>query len=30
MAEISTVEEKLAEVTGLAQASQGAVDKVAR
>lgn len=29
MAEITTVEEKLAEVTGLAQAAQGAVDKVA-
>jgi len=29
MAEISTVEEKLAEVTGLAQASQGTIDKVA-
>jgi len=29
MAEISTVEEKLAEVTGLAQAAQGAIDKVA-
>ena len=28
MAEITTVEEKLAEVTGLAQASQGAVDRV--
>lgn len=29
MAEITTVEEKLAEVTGLAQAAQGAIDKVA-
>lgn len=29
MAEITTVEEKLAEVTGLAQAAQGALDKVA-
>ena len=29
MTEISTVEEKLAEVTGLAQAAQGAIDKVA-
>jgi len=29
MAEISTVEEKLAEVTGLAQAAQGAIEKVA-
>lgn len=29
MAEISTVEEKLAEVTGLAQAAQGVIDKVA-
>jgi hypothetical protein len=29
MAEISTLEEKLAEVTGLAQAAQGAIDKVA-
>lgn len=28
MAEISTVEEKLAEVFGLAQAAQGAIDKV--
>lgn len=28
MAEISTVEEKLAEVTGLAQAAQGVIDKV--
>lgn len=29
MAEISTVEEKLAEVTGLAQAAQGTIEKVA-
>jgi hypothetical protein len=29
MAEITTLEEKLAEVTGLAQAAQGAIDKVA-
>ena len=29
MAEITTIEEKLAEVTGLAQASQGTIDKVA-
>mgnify|MGYP002738215966 CR=1 FL=1 len=29
MSEISTTEEKLAEVTGLAQAAQGAIDKVA-
>ncbi|MDQ5893781.1 MAG: hypothetical protein QG596_42 [Actinomycetota bacterium] len=29
MAEITTVEEKLAEVTGLAQAAQGAIEKVA-
>ena len=29
MAEITTVEEKLAEVTGLAQAGQGTIDKVA-
>ena len=29
MAEISTTEEKLAEVTGLAQAAQGAIEKVA-
>lgn len=29
MAEISTLEEKLAEVTGLAQAAQGTIDKVA-
>lgn len=29
MAEISTVEEKLAEVTGLAQAAQGVIDTVA-
>lgn len=29
MAEITTIEEKLAEVTGLAQAAQGAIDKVA-
>ena len=28
MAEITTLEEKLAEVTGLAQASQGAIDKI--
>ena len=29
MAELTTLEEKLAEVTGLAQAAQGATDKVA-
>jgi hypothetical protein len=29
MAEISTLEEKLAEVTGLAQAAQGTIEKVA-
>jgi hypothetical protein len=29
MAEITTTEEKLAEVTGLAQAAQGTIDKVA-